>query len=119
MIGLISSHPSCAACSNIEADQSNHSSSSLSRSSNTLASTRVATSASRQLHDLIRRHRAGPPPAHVLDNLPPARAYPWLRGLRNPHSIPLDGEFDLGVREQPELVPNLHRDGHLPLARNP
>src|SRR5688572_28946459 len=115
----MSSQPRCDASSSIVADQSNQSSSSVSTSSSTLASTSVAMSPSRQLHDLIGRQSAGGASTHVLDDFTPAGAMARAVHFRNPHGVSVDREFDLRVGKEPKLLANVHWNGDLSLARDP
>src|SRR6185436_19509769 len=120
MIGLMASSPLRAASAVIAADQSPHSASSVRTSRMTLLSTRVpVTSASRQFHNLVGRDAPRALTAHVLDERAAAVRSLGSGCLLHPHRIAVDLEYDIGVREQAQFLPNVHRDRDLSLARDP
>src|SRR5690349_14549691 len=117
-MGLISSGPASAARARAAADQSNHSASSVTTSSRTLLSTSVpATSAARELHNVVGSQPAAATPAHVLDERPAARAGAARTRLADADAVAIELELDLRVGQQAELLAQRMRDRHLSLAR--
>src|SRR5215813_8644892 len=128
MMGLITSTASLASAASVVSDQSAHSGSSVMRSRMMLLSIRTAAMptlfvlapASGQGHDLVSRHAAIPPTAPQPADQPLAAALSAvtlrLDDLHRPVHI---DHIDLGLRQQPRQLPNLHRNSHLPLRSNP
>src|SRR5262245_19070429 len=115
MMGLMISAPASAASASLSADQSPHSASLVTTSRITLLSTSVAaTLPPRELHDLVGGDAARASSAHVIDECAAARKSPGGGGLFHPDGVAIDLELDLGVREQSELLPDLHGNGDLP-----
>lgn len=82
----------------------------------TLLSTSVATSPSGQLHDRVGGDTPCALAAHVLDERESAARLLRRPRLAHPHRVAVDLELHLGIREQPELLPDVLRDGDLALA---
>src|SRR5262245_25888787 len=81
----------------------------------TLLSTRVSpTSTPGQLHDFFSRDSARATPPHVLDQGAPALAR--RGGPLDPDGVPIQLEFNLGIRQKTELPSYRKRNGDLAFA---
>jgi hypothetical protein len=65
------------------------------------------------------RDAAGGSAAHVLDERASAIHRLWRGSFLHAHGIPVDLELNLGVGEEAQFLPDFHRDGDLPFARDP
>src|SRR5262245_8460566 len=120
MIGLMARRPPSAASSSIDADHSNHSSSSVMTSRSTLESTSVTRSvfATRQRHQLVgaqAEYRPWPA-SHMRKEPLAARLRPPL--LPDSNAVADDVELDLAMGQQPEPLPDVLRNGDLALGGN-
>jgi hypothetical protein len=79
----------------------------------------MATSPSRQFHDLVSGDAAGAAPAHVFDERLSAVRRSWRSRLLHADGTAIDLELDLGVREKAQGFPDVDRDGDLSFARDP
>src|SRR5712691_10548261 len=78
---------------------------------------RPPLSAARETHDLVGRELPRAAAPHVLDQR--AAACPPIvvaAGLLHADGVAVDLELDLGIRQESELLADIHRDGDLALA---
>src|SRR5690242_17623657 len=118
MTGLITRGDSLAARASASNDHGPQTGSAVAASRMTLVSTRTAaaTSAPRQLHDLVCRHTAFEPSIHLSYALsPPRLAVPAFHDL---HNVALHDEVDLRLGQEAQALADLLRNRDLALGCN-